>query len=180
MLPPVTPWLAFLLGAAAVLGARVVLVQGLLWKFRRDLRRLNAGDYRPLLSGYAPDAVLRFNDGPHRWSGVRRGRAQIEAFLREFAAARLQGEIRDAWVAGAPWALRIAVRFDDRAAGPDGSEIYANRTVLVLKTRWGRITEHEDFYEDTARLVDFDRRLRALGVPPAAEGGASAASVPPR
>ena len=31
------------------------------------------------------------------------------------------------------------------------------------RTRWGKIVEHEDFYEDTARLVALDQKLRELG-----------------
>ena len=57
------------LGLALGLGARALLRQILLLRFRRDLARLNGGDYRPLLSMYADDAVLRFNDGPHLMGG---------------------------------------------------------------------------------------------------------------
>jgi hypothetical protein len=38
---------------------------------------------------------------------------------------------------------------------------------MVVKTRWGRIVRHEDFYADTARIEAFDRRLDALGIAPA-------------
>lgn len=55
------------------------------------------------------------------------------------------------------------MRRDD---GPDGERLYANRTVLVIRSRWGRIVEHEDFYEDTARIESFDSRLRELGIEP--------------
>lgn len=167
---------SFVAGAAAAVGARALLPQLLLLKFRRDVRRLNAGDYSSLLAGYADDAVLRFNDGPHRWAGEHRGKAAIERFLQDFTAAGLQGEVRGVWVAGPPWALTLVARFDDRTAGPDGGgeEIYANRVVLVLRTRWGKIVEHEDFYEDTGRILELEAKLRDLGVEPAA----AAAPVP--
>ena len=58
-------------------------------------------------------------------------------------------------------------RFDDRATGPGGEELYANHVVIVARTRWGKIVEHEDFYLDTARIVAFEEKLRALGVVPA-------------
>ena len=151
---------SLMVGAVAALAARACLVQLILLKFRRDVRRLNEGDFRPLLANYADDAVLRFNEGAHRWSGEHRGRAAIERFLRDFTGAGLQGEIKGLWIAGPPWALALAARFDDRATAPDGEKIYANRTVVVLRTRWGRIIEHEDFYEDTGRIRDFDQRLR--------------------
>jgi ketosteroid isomerase-like protein len=158
-----SPKAAFAAGAATAVAARAALPRVLLAKLRRDVRALNAGDHGPLLSGYADDAVLRFNEGDHRWSGEHRGRAAIERFLRHFTAAGLQGEVTEAWVAGPPWALTIVARFDDRAAGPDGEELYRNRVVVLARTRWGRIVEHEDFYEDTGRIEVLEQRLRALG-----------------
>lgn len=44
----------------------------------------------------------------------------------------------------------------------DGSVIYRNRTVLLVRTKWGKIIKQEDYYEDTARIGDFDRRLREI------------------
>jgi ketosteroid isomerase-like protein len=159
---------SMLLGAGAAIAGRALLPRVLLLKLRRDARRLNDGDYRPLLAGYADDAVLRFNDGPHRWSGDHRGKPAIERFLREFVAAGLTGEVRTLWVGGPPWALTLVARFDDRATGPDGEELYANRVVIIARTRWGRIVEHDDFYVDTARIVEFEEKLRQLGVAPVA------------
>ena len=54
----------------------------------------------------------------------------------------------------------------DQAERPDGERIYANRTVLLARTRWGRIVEQEDFYEDTGRILALEERLRELGVEP--------------
>ena len=156
-------------GAGAAIAVRALLPHVALFKLRRDVRRLNAGDLEPLLAGYADDAVLHFNEGPHRWSGYYRGKPAIERFLREFAGAGLKGEIRELWIAGPPWALTLIARFDDRAVGPNGEEIYANRVVIVARTRWGKIVEHEDFYFDTARIAAFDEKLRALGIGPVAQ-----------
>ena len=58
------------------------------------------------------------------------------------------------------------VRFDDHADGPDGTRLYENRTVLVMRTRWGKVVDHEDFYVDTDRITSFDRKLTELGVEP--------------
>ena len=158
---------SLVIGAGAAIAVRASLPHAILVKLRRDLRRLNAGDYRPLLSGYADDAVLRFNEGPHRWSGEHRGKPAIERFLREFVGAGIRGELRSLWIGGAPWALTLVTRFDDRATGPDGEELYANRVVIVARTRWGKIVEHDDFYFDTARIAAFEEKLQALGVEPA-------------
>jgi ketosteroid isomerase-like protein len=153
-------------GAGLAIAGRAAFARLLREKLRRDLVRLNAGDYRPLLAGYADDAVLRFNEGPHRWSGEHRGKAAIERFLRDFTGAGLQGELGDVWIGGPPWALRLAARFDDRATGPDGEELYANRLVIVVRLRWHKIVEHEDFYEDTGRIATLELGLQALGVRP--------------
>lgn len=157
-----------LLGAGVALAGRAVLPHLILLKLRRDVRRLNDGDYRPLLSAYADDAILHFNEGPHRWSGQHRGKPAIERFLRDFVAAGLRGEVREVWVGGPPWALTLVARFDDRATGPRGEELYANRVVIVARTRWGRIVAHEDFYLDTGRIDALEEKLRALGVAPVA------------
>lgn len=165
---------AVLTGAAAALAGRALLTRALLGTFRRDLAKLNAGDYAALLGAYADDAVLAFNDGDHRWAGEHRGRAAIERFLQDFTNAGLQGELREVFLAGPPWRMTLLARFDDHAAGPDGEELYANRTVLLLRTRWGRIVRQEDYYEDTVRMAAFDRRLRDLGVLPVAESAPAA------
>jgi len=154
-------------GVAGTVAARALLPRLLLLKLGHDVRRINAGDHGPLLAGYAEDAVLRFNEGPHRWAGEHRGKAEIERFLRNFTGAGIQGELRQLWIAGPPWALTMVVRFDDHANGPGGEEIYANRTVLVVRTRWGKIVEQEDFYEDTERILAFEQTLRGAGVAPA-------------
>ncbi len=154
------------LGAAGALAARAFLVRALLFQFRHDVAALNAGDYEPTLANYADDAVLRFNDGPHRWAGEHRGKPAIARFLRNFVSAGLQGQITELLIAGAPWRMTAIARFDDHAHDPDGKQVYRNRTVLLIRTRWGRIVHHEDFYEDTGRILDLDAHLSERGVQP--------------
>lgn len=158
-----TPVLAALAGAATAVAARALLRWLLVAALRHDLRLLNLGDYRPLLAKYADDAVLRFPGGDHRWAGEHRGRAGVERFLQRFTEAGLRGEVSEVVTTGPPWRMTLLVRFDDCAAGPDGAQLYANRAVLLLRTRRGRIVEHEDFFEDTARIAELERRLRELG-----------------
>ncbi|HEX4467663.1 MAG TPA: nuclear transport factor 2 family protein [Solirubrobacteraceae bacterium] len=150
---------ALLAGALGAVALRALTARAILARLRSGVESLNDGDPGPLLAGYAPDAVLRFNDGPHRWAGEHRGRPQIERFLEQFVAAGLHGEILEAAFAGAPWRMSLYVRFDDRAHGAGGALLYSNRTVLYARLRWGRIVLQEDFYEDTQRIVDFDARL---------------------
>jgi ketosteroid isomerase-like protein len=153
-------------GALGAFAARGLFGRLLLLKLRRDVRSLNRGDYRPSLAAYAEDAVLHFNDGQHRWAGEHRGKPAIERFLRSFVDAGLKGEITELLFAGPPWRMTLVVRFDDEAHGPGGERIYSNRTVLLVRTRWGKIFQHEDFYEDTGRIEALDARLVELGIDP--------------
>jgi len=153
-------------GAGGAFAARALLSRAVLLKLRSDVRALNAGDYQPVFSSYAEDAVLRFNEGRHRWSGEHRGKAAIGRFLRNFTAAGLQGQIDELFLSGPPWRLTLIARFDDHAHDPAGEEIYRNRTVLLARTRWGRIVWQEDFYEDTERIDALEARLSELGIGP--------------
>jgi ketosteroid isomerase-like protein len=153
-----------LAGAALALGARALLPRALLLKFSGDVAKLNAGDHSALLDAYADDFVLHFNEGPHRWSGDWVGKPAMDRFLQNFTAAGIQGEIRQIATSGPLWAMTMWVRFDDHADAPDGTRIYENTTVLVLRTRWGKVVEQHDFYVDTARIVELDRKLDELGI----------------
>ena len=158
--------LAALAGLAAGLALRPLLRRILIVRLGRDIARINEGDYRPFLSAYAEDAVLHFNDGPHRWAGDHHGKAGIERFLRDFVAAGLKVELKDLWLSGPPWRMVVIGRLDDAARGPGGELLYSNRVVVVLRTRWGKIVRHDDFYEDTARMGGFEDALRELGIDP--------------
>jgi ketosteroid isomerase-like protein len=160
------PLLLLIAGAIAAFGLRSLIGRVTLAKFRHDVAALNRGDYGPLLSGYADDAVLAFNDGDHRWAGEHRGKEAIEAFLADFVAAGLQGEIEELWTSGPPWAMSAVARFNDHAHGPDGEDLYSNRTLILVRTRWGKVIEQQDFYYDTVRMAEFESKLIALGIEP--------------
>ncbi len=153
-----------LAGAGLALGARALLPRLLLLKFAGSVAKLNEGDYRPLLDSYADDFVLHFNEGPHRWSGDWVGKEGMDRFLQNFTAAGIKGEIVKVATSGPLWALTMWVRFDDHADAPDGTRAYENETVLVLRTRWGKIVEQTDYYIDTAPILELDRHLTERGV----------------
>lgn len=155
---------SLLAGVAGALAVRAALPRVLKYKVRHDLERLNAGDPGPMLAGFSDDAVLHFHHGAHRWSGTHTGKDAIARFLQDFVTAGLHGEFGRVWISGPPWALQLCVRFDDQAHAPDGEQIYANRTIIWARTRWGKIVEQRDFYEDTARITDLENRLQGLGI----------------
>jgi ketosteroid isomerase-like protein len=152
------------IGIVVLVALRIALKRALLWKLRRDVAALAGGDHRPLLKGYADDAVLVFADGDHRWSGTYRGRDEIGTFLADFVRVGLKGEITDLWMAGWPWTLTILVAFDDHADDEQRNRVYDNHTILKCRTRWGKIVHQEDFYFDTVRMVAFDRNLTSRGL----------------
>jgi ketosteroid isomerase-like protein len=121
---------------------------------RRNIAAMGRGDYRPLLSGYADDAVMVF-PGQSSWSGEHRGKAAIEAFLTRFLAAGLHGEAYEILVNGPPWRTVVCVLFTDRAEDAQGHAVYENRVALVGHARWGKIIDQED-YLDTQKVADFD------------------------
>lgn len=139
------------------------------WMIRRSIRRMNEGDYRPTLAMYAEDATLTF-PGDNSWSRqyreprtgrasspTHRGRAEIEHFLQRCVDHGLQIEAEDILVNGPPWNTRAAVIARSWMVDDDGTDAYANRAVLVVRSRWGKIHTHEDF-EDTERVAAFDAR----------------------
>jgi hypothetical protein len=107
-------------GAAGALAARSLLMRGLLLKFRREVRALNAGHCEPLLADYAQDAVLHFNEGAHRWAGDHRGKPAIARFLEDFVNAGIQGHISELFMAGAPWRMTLLARFKRPRSRPRG------------------------------------------------------------
>jgi ketosteroid isomerase-like protein len=129
---------------------------------RRNVAALMDGDPAPLLRMYAPNATLEF-PGDHSWGPVYRGRDEIAGFLRRFLDTGLRGELGAIFVAGPPWATRIAVEFDDHVDAADGTRMYDNRAVIVLRTRWGRVVG-ERVYEDTQKVAALDTHLERTAV----------------
>jgi ketosteroid isomerase-like protein len=137
---------------------------------RRSIRRLNEGRYDAALAMFARDATLSF-PGDNSWSRqhrdpprgrdhcpTHRGRSEIEDFLRRYVEHGIQMEVEDILVNGPPWNTRAAARVHDWIVDESGNELYSNRAVLFVRTRWGRIVEQED-YEDTERVTAYEERL---------------------
>ena len=55
--------LRFLAGISTAFAFKLLLMRALTLKLQRDIEALNNGDYRPLLSSFHRDAVLKFADG---------------------------------------------------------------------------------------------------------------------
>jgi ketosteroid isomerase-like protein len=139
---------------------------------RHTIRRLNDGDYGPALRMFADDATLSF-PGSNTWSHqfraaelgcdavvTHRGRAELEAFLQRYIAQGIEMVVEDILVNGPPWNMRAAARVHHSILDADGTQVYANRAVLFVNARWGKIRAQED-YEDTTRVAAFDELVAA-------------------
>lgn len=127
------------------------------WMIRRNVRALASGDPRPLLAGYADNAVLVFPGRSSR-SGEHRGKAAIEEFLRGYLRDGVVGQAHEILVNGPPWRTIVCVRFTTQAKAPSGETVYSNRAILFARIRWGKIAYQEDF-EDTHKIDDFEAYL---------------------
>jgi ketosteroid isomerase-like protein len=145
------------------------------WMIRRNITKLNEGDYRPALAMFREDAILTF-PGDNSWANrfrrsergrvasvTHRGRTEIEAFMRRYVEEGIQMRVEDVLVNGPPWNTRVAIRVHDWVEGTGGHDRYNNRAVLFVTTAWGKIRTQED-YEDTQRAADFDAASRVLRV----------------
>jgi ketosteroid isomerase-like protein len=138
------------------------------WMIRRSIDKLNKGDYQPILAMFADDATLSFpgdNSWAHQYRRIEpgrepalthRGKVEIEGFLRRYVGEGIHMVVDDILVNGPPWNTRAAARVHHWIGGPDGRDVYANRAVLFVTTKWGKIRSQED-YEDTELVASFDR-----------------------
>ncbi len=121
------------------------------------MANLRRGDVRPVLALDAPDVQLTF-PGQNSWSGVFRGKAEVERWLRRFVAAGLQTYPDEVVMTGLPWNMTICVRAHDHLDAPDGNRVYENRYVIWGRMSWGRLEEYE-VYEDTHKANQLDAYL---------------------
>lgn len=125
---------------------------------RRGFRTLNAGDPSGALNMFAPDARFIF-PGRHSFAADFDDPDRIRAWFERFVALGPHFVIADVLVSGPPWDMRVAVRFADRIAFPDGGH-YENEGMQYLRLRWGRVRLDRIFL-DTQAVADADPLLTA-------------------
>jgi ketosteroid isomerase-like protein len=117
--------------------------------------RTREGDVRPTLLLDAPDVQLTF-PGQNSWSGVFRGKAEVEPWLRRLAAVGIKTYPDEVVAKGFPWNSTVVIRGHDHCDAPDGTRVYENRFIIWGRMSWGRLKEYE-VYEDTHKANEFDR-----------------------
>ena len=139
------------------------------WMIRRNIAKINAGDFGPALAMYGDDVEFSF-PGDNSWADefrpfergrqahvTHRGTTEMARFLQRYVAAGIQMEVEDVLVNGPPWNTRAAVRVHVWSPGEPGDR-YTNRAVLFVTATWGKLRSQED-YEDTQRAAAFDALL---------------------
>ena len=124
---------------------------------RRNLRRLRAGDVRPLFSTYA-DHVRFVFPGRSSWAADLRGKDEVERWVQRFVRVGLQLEPHEILVMGPPWDTTVCLRFTDHFTAPDGEIVYTNGGTIFGKIVWGKLTSYV-VYEDTQKVAQFDEYL---------------------
>lgn len=105
-----------------------------------------------MLMALAADDVEFVFPGRNSFAGRLRGKADLTLWLARFASLRPDFRIHDVVVSGAPWNMRVAVRFSD-AIGDD----YRNEGVEYLRLHWGKVRSIEVF-ADTERISAWESR----------------------
>jgi ketosteroid isomerase-like protein len=137
---------------------------------KRNIARANSGDFSSTMKMFAKDATLSF-PGDNSWSNMfrptqvgreafvtHRGKDELKRFLQRYVDEKIQMVVDDILVNGPPWNTRVAIRVHHWVIGVDGTDVYTNRAVLFVSTRWGKIISQED-YEDTERIAAYDQSL---------------------
>jgi ketosteroid isomerase-like protein len=118
---------------------------------RRGYEAFNSGDIETLMGLFAPDAVYRVG-GSGGLAGDKQGRDAIMAYFGELfsrSGGTAKVELQDV-IAGE----RHTVSLQTAQAQRNGISMEQNG-VLVFTLRDGKVTEVNEFQEDTAKASDF-------------------------
>ena len=138
----------------------------------RNMARLRAGDYRPLLRTDAQDVRFRF-PGDSSWAIELQGKQELERWLERFVRVGIQIFPDEVVVKGPPWNMTLCVRGTNYLKTPGGETIYENRYVIWGRMSWGLVQEYE-VYEDTQKSAALDEYLNEQDQPANSASGEAA------
>jgi ketosteroid isomerase-like protein len=124
---------------------------------RRTVGHINRGELEPVMRSYAKDATLVF-PGEHSWGATYRGKAEIERLFRRVHETGLRFVAGEVLAKGPPWSMTVCFQLFDRVRDPDGTVVYANRVMELMKVAWGKI-RYQEVYLDTQKVAGLDRHL---------------------
>lgn len=124
---------------------------------------LNAGDYEPILSQFAPMHEHTFI-GHHALSGCRTTLASTRRWYDRLRTIfpDIRFELSRIDVRGGPWNTQVIVDWTETNSGADGARTY-NRGVHIIQLTWGR-TRRLAILTDTVELQRTLDRLAARGL----------------
>lgn len=125
----------------------------------RNMARVRAGDYGPMLRLYAKDIRFRF-PGDSSWAAEIEGRDELERWLDRFVRSGIKIFPDEVIVKGPPWKMTLCVRGTDHLENSQGETVYENRYVIWGRMAWGLLREYE-VYEDTQKSAALDEYLAA-------------------
>ena len=129
----------------------------------RNMARVRAGDYQPLLRLDAKDVRFRF-PGDSSWATELQGKEELERWLQRFVRAGIQIFPDEVVAKGPPWNMTLCVRGTDWLKNAEGETVYENRYVIWGRMSWGLLKEYE-VYEDTQKSLALDEYLAAQESP---------------
>jgi ketosteroid isomerase-like protein len=118
---------------------------------RRGYEAFNSGDIETLKDLFAPDAVWRVG-GSGGLAGVKQGKEEILAYFGELfsrSGGTVKAELQDV-IAGESHTVALQTAQAQR----DG-KFLDQHGVLVFTIRDGKVTEVNEFQEDTAKTSEF-------------------------
>lgn len=129
---------------------------------RQIFEGLSRGDASLAIAGLSDDVHHVFA-GDHALGGERRSRAAVERwFGRLFELFDLQFDVREVFVSGPPWDLRVAVEWVALAT-PRIGPTYENHGAHVIRIRFGKaVSLHA--YEDSQAVADACRVMAQAGI----------------
>lgn len=123
----------------------------------RNMARVRAGDYRPVLRMEANDVRFRF-PGDNSWAGEMHGKEEVGQWLQRFVDIGLQSYPEEVIAQGPPWNTTLCIRGRIHLDEPDGTRVYDNRYVIWGRMAWGLLKDYE-VYEDTQKSAALDDYL---------------------
>jgi uncharacterized protein len=118
---------------------------------RRGYEAFNSGDIETLKGLFAPDAVWRVG-GSGGLSGVKQGPDEILAYFGELfsrSGGTAKAELQDV-IAGESHTVALQTAQAQRSG-----QSMEQHGVIVFTLRDGKVTEVNEFQEDTAKAADF-------------------------
>jgi ketosteroid isomerase-like protein len=122
-------------------------------RVRSTFAAFSAGDVDAVLATFGPQAHFTF-PGTNAWSLDTRDPAEISAWFRRFVEVGPSFTVKDVWVKGPPWNLRVAVRMSDEIGS------YRNEVAQYLHFVRGRLVR-DQIYLDTQAVERFEVERRA-------------------